>query len=148
MSRASHALGRHLAVAGFMGAGKTTVGTAVAERIGRRFVDLDVEIERRAATSIPDLFGEHGEAGFRRLEEQIAHEVLAAGEPLVVALGGGAVLSEQTRGELAARAFTVLLEIDADTAWERVRRSSRPLAGDRDAFHALHRERQPVYDAV
>lgn len=146
MSRPAHALTRHLAIAGFMGAGKTTVGRAVAGRIGRRFVDLDHEIEARAGRSIPDLFGEHGEAGFRALEEEVAHEVLGGTEPVVVALGGGAVLSQRTRAELARRAFTVLLDIDTRVAWERVRSTNRPLARDEEGFHALHRERQPVYD--
>ena len=131
-----------------MGAGKTTVGLAVAERIGRRFVDLDQEIERRAEASVSDIFGERGETGFRALEEEIAHAVLTDAEPVVVALGGGAVLSERTRGELKRRAFTVLLDVDTGEAWERVRTTSRPLARDEEAFHRLHRERQPVYDSV
>lgn len=148
MSRPSHALTRHLAIAGFMGAGKTTVGRAVAERIARRFVDLDHEIERVAGSPIPELFRERGEAAFRALEEEIALGVLAGTEPVVVALGGGTVLSERTRAELAQRAFTVLLDVDTRDAWERVRASGRPLAQDEEAFHRLHRERQPVYDAV
>ena len=65
--RAPHALGRHLALAGFMGSGKTRAGRAVAERTGRRFVDLDDEIEARAGASIPELFEARGESGFRAL---------------------------------------------------------------------------------
>ena len=65
-----------------------------------------------------------------------------------MALGGGAVLSERTRATRAARAFTVLLDVDPETAWARVEGSDRPLARDPDAFRALHRERQPVYDDV
>ena len=74
--------------------------------------------------------------------------MLRGGEPLVVALGGGAVLSERTRGLLARRAFTVLLDVDPESAWERVAGSDRPLAQDAEAFRALHREREPVYDEV
>jgi shikimate kinase / 3-dehydroquinate synthase len=148
VSRPAHALARHLAIAGFMGVGKTTIGRAVAERIGRRFVDLDDEIEDRAARTIPEIFAQDGETGFRRLEEQVAHDVLAGTEPVVVALGGGAVLSALTQAELLERAFTVLLEIDSRTAWDRVRCSDRPLARDEEGFHALHRERQPAYAAV
>ena len=95
-----NALGRHLALAGFMGSGKTTVGTVVAERLGRTFVDLDEEIERRAGAAVADLFSARGEAGFRELEEEVARDVLRDGEPAVVALGGGAVLSERTRGDV------------------------------------------------
>ena len=92
-----NALGRHLALAGFMGSGKTTAGRVVAERLGRRFVDLDHEIEARAGAAIADLFAARGEAGFREVEEEVAADVLRDGEPAVVALGGGAVLSERTQ---------------------------------------------------
>jgi shikimate kinase/3-dehydroquinate synthase len=145
---ATHALGRHLALAGFMGSGKTRAGKAVAARTGRRFVDLDREVEARAGEPVAGLFAQRGEAGFRALEEAVAAEVLAAGEPVVVALGGGAVLSEQTRALLARRAFTVLLEVEPDVAWERVAGTDRPLAQSEADFHALHRERVPVYDEV
>ncbi len=147
-ARPLNALGRHLALAGFMGSGKTTAGKAVADRLGRPFVDLDQAIEASAGAAIADLFASHGEAAFRDLEETVASEVLGGGEPVVVALGGGAVLSERTRRELAARAFTMLLDVDPETAWERVAGADRPLARDEDAFHALHRDRQPLYEAV
>jgi len=131
-----------------MGSGKTRAGTAVAARTGRRFVDLDREIESRARGTIADLFAEGGEAGFRELEEATAADVLAGGEPAVVALGGGAVLSRRTRELLGRRAFTVLLDVEPDVAWERVAGSDRPLAQSEADFHALHRERLPVYDEV
>jgi shikimate kinase / 3-dehydroquinate synthase len=145
---ALNALGRHLALAGFMGSGKTRAGEDVAERLGRTFVDLDRAIETRTGSRIAELFVTRGEGGFRAVEEAVARDVLRAGEPLVVALGGGAVLSERTRAELAARAFTVWLDVDPERAWERVRGSDRPLARDEDAFHALHHERQPLYEDV
>jgi 3-dehydroquinate synthetase/shikimate kinase len=143
-----NALGRHLALAGFMGSGKTRRGAEVAARIGRRFVDLDREIERRTGTRVAELFATRGETGFRELEESIATEVLRDGEPLVVALGGGAVLSQRTRAELTDRAFTVLIDVEPEIAWRRVAGSDRPLAQDEDAFHALHRDRQPLYEEV
>jgi 3-dehydroquinate synthetase/shikimate kinase len=145
---APNALGRHLALAGFMGSGKTSVGEVLADRLGRRFVDLDREIEARAGSAIGDLFATRGESGFRALEEDVARDVLRDGEPVVVALGGGAVLSERTRSDLAARAFTVLLDVDPATAWRRVAGSDRPLAQAEEDFHALHRDRQPLYQSV
>jgi hypothetical protein len=84
-----------------MGAGKSTIGQEVADLSGRPFVDLDREIERRHG-SVAELF-ERGEAEFRRIEEELAAEVLASSTPAVIALGGGAVLSERTR-ELRAPA--------------------------------------------
>ncbi len=143
-----NALGRHVAIAGFMGAGKTTVGVEVAERLGRPFVDLDAEIEARAGSPVARLFASRGEAAFRALEEEVAAETLGALEPAVVALGGGAVLSAATRGRLAERAFTVLLDVDPATAWERARGTGRPLAQDEAAFHALFQQRREVYDEI
>ncbi|HET9507117.1 MAG TPA: shikimate kinase, partial [Gaiellaceae bacterium] len=102
-----HALERHLALVGFMGAGKSTVGADVAERLGRPFVDLDAEIERRSGRSVQEHFA-GGEAAFRAVEEAVAADVLGGSEPAVVALGGGAVLSERTRGLLRRHAHTVL----------------------------------------
>jgi shikimate kinase/3-dehydroquinate synthase len=144
----THALGRHLVLTGFMGAGKTTIGRAVAGRLERPFVDLDAEIERRAGSSVAELFAGSGEAGFRALEEQIAEDVLSRAEPAVVALGGGAVLSKRTRALLAASAFTVLLEVDPGDAWDRSAGSGRPLAQDEEEFRRLHDERLPLYEAV
>ena len=136
------ALGKHLALIGFMGAGKSTVGRDVAERTARPFVDTDEEIERLHGP-IPELF-ERGEAEFRRLEEQVVAEALA-GPPAVIALGGGAVLSEKTRQRLSAHAYTVLIEVDVDDAWERVRGSNRPLARNEEDFRALFDSRRPIY---
>jgi shikimate kinase/3-dehydroquinate synthase len=139
------ALGKHLALIGFMGAGKSTIGREVAERAARPFVDTDAEIERLHGP-IPELF-ERGEPEFRRFEEQVVAEALA-GPPSVIALGGGAVLSEKTRERLRAHTFAVHVEIDPDTAWERVKGSNRPLARSEEDFRSLFDSRRPVYDEV
>jgi shikimate kinase/3-dehydroquinate synthase len=138
------ALGKHLALIGFMGAGKSTIGREVAERVARPFIDTDEEIERRHGP-IPELF-ERGEPEFRRIEEHVVAEALAS-QPSVIALGGGAVLSERTRERLRAHAYTVLIDVDVEDAWERVRGSNRPLAQDPAAFTLLYSERQTVYQA-
>jgi shikimate kinase / 3-dehydroquinate synthase len=137
------AVGRHLALVGFMGAGKTSIGREVARLTERPFVDLDEEIVARHG-SITDLF-RHGEAGFRRLEEEVAAEALAADEPSVVSLGGGAVMSKATRAQLRTRAFTVWVSVDLDVAWNRVRGKDRPLARDYESFSRLFHTRVPVY---
>jgi shikimate kinase/3-dehydroquinate synthase len=136
------ALGRHLALAGFMGAGKSTAGRKVAELTHRPFVDLDAEIEARHGP-IPELF-EQGEPEFRRLEENVLAEALA-GVDSVIALGGGAVLSPLNRERLKARAFTVHLEVDVKDAWERARGSNRPLARSEEEFRRLYDSRRRVY---
>jgi 3-dehydroquinate synthetase/shikimate kinase len=145
---APHALDRHLALAGFMGARKTTIGRDVAGRLGRPFADLDAEIERRTGSSVAGLFEERGESGFRAVEEEVAADVLRSADPQVVALGGGAVLSAATRDALATRACTVLVEVEPGEAWDRVGGSPRPLARNEDEFRRLYDERRPVYEAV
>jgi shikimate kinase/3-dehydroquinate synthase len=129
-----------------MGAGKSTIGREVSALSGRRFVDLDREIALRHGP-IAELFA-RGESEFRRLEEEIAAEVLGSSTPAVIALGGGAILSERTRGLLVADAFTLWMDVDVARAWKRVRRSGRPLAQDEGQFRRLFAERQPLYAEV
>jgi shikimate kinase / 3-dehydroquinate synthase len=126
-----------------MGAGKSTVGSEVARLTERRFVDTDEQIERLHGP-IPALF-ERGEPEFRQLEATVVAEALRDPEPGVIALGGGAVLSETTRGLLHRRALTVWLRVDPEIAWERVRGAGRPLAQKESAFRRLYEERVPIY---
>jgi 3-dehydroquinate synthetase/shikimate kinase len=137
------AVDRHIALIGFMGAGKTTIGAEVARRTGRPFVDTDAEIERRHGP-IADLF-RRGEGEFRQLEQEVVEDALAKGEPSVIALGGGAF--EAARSD---RALAILLAVDVETAWERSRESDRPLAQDAGAFRSLFaaRDYRSVADAV
>ena len=132
------AVDRHIALIGFMGAGKTTVGDEVARRTGRPFVDTDAEIEARHGP-ITELF-ERGEAEFRRIERQIVDEALSAREPSVIALGGGAFEATETD-----RASAILIDVDIDTAWERSKKSGRPLARDEAAFRELYVQRTTRY---
>jgi shikimate kinase/3-dehydroquinate synthase len=139
------ALDRHLALVGFMGAGKTTLGLQLAERLGRRFVDLDREIERGLRQAIPEIFEQRGEVEFRVREQEAALETLRSGPPAVVALGGGAVTSAKIREALRDHTLTVYVEVEPDVAWERVRGKGRPLAQDEGSFRALYEERRPLY---
>jgi shikimate kinase/3-dehydroquinate synthase len=139
-------LDRHVALIGFMGAGKSARGQEAAERIGRPFIDVDREIEARAGDTIVEVFRSWGEAAFREIEEEAAVEALSAREPKVIALGGGALGSEATSRALRERATTVLVEVDPDTAWRRARSSDRPLAQDEGTFRKLYEERLPVYE--
>jgi 3-dehydroquinate synthetase len=129
-----------------MGAGKSTIGARVAERLGRTFVDLDLEIERDQG-AIEQIFETRGEAVFRGYEARYLEETLRRSPPAVVALGAGAV---ETR-ELLSGAPDVLvvhLEIHVDTAWQRVRGSSRPLAADEAEFRYRYDLRAPLYAEV
>jgi shikimate kinase/3-dehydroquinate synthase len=128
-----------------MGAGKSTVGSEVAARLGRPFVDLDRELEAELDASVPEIFEERGEAAFREHEEELAVEALADPVPAVLALGGGAPGSERVRESLRRRALTVLLDVELDEAWRRVGGGGRPLAVDETRFRVLYEQRQPLY---
>ncbi len=136
-------------IAGFMGSGKSTVGRALAERLGWTFVDLDTEIERMAGAAIPEIFDRHGEAVFRNTEHvalRAQAERALAGTRLVLALGGGTYAFARNRDLLREIGPTVWLDADASTLWERVRSSShRPLARDRQGFDQLHETRRESY---
>jgi shikimate kinase / 3-dehydroquinate synthase len=129
-----------------MGAGKSTLGAALAEQLGRPFVDVDEEIEREEP--IARIFETGGEAAFRLRESKHALDALASTSPAVIALGGGAVGTDQIRNALRDRAVTVLVEIDAEEAWGRVGGSDRPLAQDQAAFRTLYEQRRPLYDGA
>ena len=138
------ALTKHIALVGFMGAGKSTLGREVAKRLGRPFVDVDAEVELVTGRSITQLF-EEGEAFFRTKEAKVTVERLQTSPPAVLALGGGALGSSQVRDALRERAFTVHVEVEPGEAWSRVRDVGRPLAQDELDFRALFTKRAPVY---
>ena len=145
---ADHALERHLALVGFMGAGKSTLGPLLAERLGRPFVSTDAVVEEQTGSTIAELFEVAGEASFRAREEQAAADVLARRPLAVVELGGGALASRRTRAALAEHAFTVHLDTTPEEGWERVSGTERPLARDVESFRALYDERRPLYESA
>jgi shikimate kinase len=140
--------GRWIALTGFMGAGKTSVGRRVGNRLNAPFVDADRAIEEEAGLSIPEIFSQKGELWFRRAEETVIRTVLS-GEPAgVISLGGGALESAKTRDLLSRRAWVVWLSVDVDVAWRRVSSSNRPLARDYDAFVRRAVSRENTYKAA
>lgn len=136
---------------GMMGAGKTTVGKALARRLGWTFVDCDHEIVARTGVPIATIFEIEGEAGFRRRETAVLAE-LARLHGTVIATGGGAVLSEENRRVMREGGTVVYLHAGVDHLHERTRRSqARPLLakGDRRAtLAALLEQRDPLYRAT
>ena len=138
---------RHVALVGFMGSGKSTLGSHVAARIGSPLTDIDVDLEGLLGP-IADYFREHGETAFRGVEESAVTEALLRKTPSVVVLGGGAVTSLVTRGLLGERATTLWLDVDVETCWERVRGGDRPLAQNHEDFRRLYEERRSLYAEV
>jgi len=137
---------------GFMGAGKSTVARELAEALGTAPVDSDSRLQERLGHPVAREFELAGEPAFRAKEEELVCELLsAAGPEQVLALGGGSVLSERVRAELAGHR-TILLDVESGVAWERVSTESgaaeRPLARDRAAFAALHAERRELYEGI
>ncbi|MGL4438134.1 MAG: shikimate kinase [Bosea sp. (in: a-proteobacteria)] len=139
---------RSIVLVGMMGSGKSTIGTRLALRTGLRFVDADTEIERAARMSIPDIFASRGEAEFRAGERRVIARLLGQG-PQIIATGGGAFMSAETREKVAASGVSVWLRADPETLLKRVRkRANRPLLQTEDPEGTLRRlliEREPVY---
>jgi shikimate kinase len=118
----------HLILVGLPGSGKTTIGQAVAERLGRTFLDLDQEIERREGRSISQIFGEKGEPYFREKERELTSELTLVGN-MVVAPGGGWVADPENISMVRPPSRLVYLRVTPDTALKRLGplRSMRPL---------------------
>ncbi|HEY4343789.1 MAG TPA: shikimate kinase [Parvibaculum sp.] len=140
---------RSIVLVGLMGAGKTTVGRRLAQKLGLNFVDADAEIERAAGETIPEIFERRGEAAFRDGERRVIARLLEGG-PQVLATGGGAFMDETTRANIAARGVSVWLRADLDVLMRRVaRRGNRPLLKQGDPRRTMERligERYPVYE--
>lgn len=135
---------------GFMGAGKSIVGKDLARKLNWPFHDLDGSIEILADQEIPLIFEMRGEDVFRDFEHaavvQHVQEVLA-GQPMVLALGGGTYAHARNRDKLRNAGFTVWLAASPDILWKRVRGDNhRPLAGDREEFFRLYAARERSYE--
>jgi shikimate kinase len=134
---------------GFMGSGKSSVGQALASHLGWPFIDLDERIEQREGRTIPEIFREEGEGGFRRIERRELSQLLSrASHPKVVALGGGAFVQAEN-AELIQNSgvTTVFLDASAEVLWQRCIEDpqERPLRQSFEQFAELYRQRHPHY---
>jgi shikimate kinase len=129
-----------------MGTGKTTVGELLADFLGWRFIDADAEIVERTGRSIPEIFEQDGEAGFRRIESVICQS-LAARTEVVIATGGGMLVNEHNRAVMLSSGFVVCLNAAPETIAERVAGDEgRPLL--RGDWRALLESRREAYAAI
>jgi shikimate kinase len=139
---------RSVVLVGMMGAGKSSVGRRLANRLGIPFVDADCEIEARAAMTIPEYFERHGEQNFRSGEARVIANLLHQG-PQVLATGGGAFMHADTRAAIGRHGVTVWLKADFEVLLRRVRRrSDRPMlktANPAETLKELLAVRDPVY---
>lgn len=117
---------------GYMGAGKSAVGRALARRYGIEHIDLDWRIEQRFRTKIADMFAEIGEEGFRRRERNMLHEVMGM-EDVVVSVGGGTPCFFDNMEQMNASGQTIYLQCDVDVLVERIMRSQnkRPIVANK-----------------
>ena len=141
----------NLVFVGPMGAGKTTIGTRVAARLGLRFVDVDRRLEELTGAQVPVIFECEGESGFRARESALIAQ-LCEDSGLLIATGGGAVLDPENRRRLRERGFVVYLHVDVEAQLTRLARDrSRPLLleGDRRTkLLALTAQREPLYAEI
>lgn len=142
-------LDRSVVLVGLMGAGKSSIGRRLAQKLGVPFVDADTEIERAAGRTIPEIFEDLGEPAFRDGERRVIRRLLTDDPPHVLATGGGAFMAPDTRALIKERGHSIWLNADLDVLFERVsRRSNRPLlktADPKATLAALMEERSPVY---
>jgi shikimate kinase len=147
---------RAVILIGFMGAGKSSVGQALAEQLGWAFEDLDERIERREGQKVAEIFRGSGEAGFRRAEQaalkELLEELRTTGMAKVIALGGGAFVHESNAALLkSAKIPIAFLDASVEELWVRCKSQSerqgteRPLLGSLEGFRVLYQQRRPHY---
>lgn len=142
-----------VALVGLPGGGKSTVGRQLARRLGARFLDADAVLEERIGMPIRSYFEQHGEQPFRDLEERVIEELTSPDQgPLILATGGGAVLSEANRKCLHERSTVIYLRSTPEELFKRLRHDTqRPLLQVADPLaklRELHAQRHPLYEEV
>ena len=140
---------RPIVLIGMMGAGKSSLGLRLAEALKLPFLDADTEIEKAAAMSIAEIFDQHGETAFRDGERRVIKRLLAA-EPMVLALGGGAFMNDETRALVQKKALSIWLDVPLDELVRRVKKkpNKRPLLKGQNVeakLSELMQIRAPIY---
>ncbi|WP_285693173.1 shikimate kinase [Helicobacter ailurogastricus] len=129
---------------GFMGCGKSTLGAVLAEALGYKFLDTDLQIATQEGLSVERIFKEKGEKYFRHLEKDLVACLNQVPSPLVIATGGGLPLQVRLKGTL------IYLHLDFEGLYARLLNDSnpRPLFKDKESLHALYQQRAPLYEGM
>jgi len=138
---------------GFRGAGKTTIGRMIAQRLNKKFVDADEYLERKEGKTVKDIFAEGGEKLFREIETRIIAELCQL-DNRVVATGGGAILREENVRALKKSGIVILLDADINTIYKRIHKNAateqrRPSLTSKSAYEEIEyllEYRRPLYD--
>lgn len=141
---------RNIFLIGPMGAGKSTIGKQIAQQLGMDFFDSDQEIEKRTGADIAWIFDIEGQDGFRLREEKVINE-LTEKQGIILATGGGSIMSKETRNRLSARGIVVYLETTIEKQMARTQKDKRrpTLQGPetpRNVYEALAKETVPLYE--
>lgn len=143
-------MNKNIILCGFMGSGKTVTGKALAQKLGKEFIDLDVFIEQNQNMSVKDIFAKFGETHFRNLEREAA-AALGKSENKVIACGGGTVLNPENVSALKVNGEIFYLSVEPQTVKIRLNNdTNRPLlTGDKEnAIDALLKNRRPIYESA
>jgi XRE family aerobic/anaerobic benzoate catabolism transcriptional regulator len=141
---------KRVALVGLRGAGKTTLGHALAHELRLRFVELDHEIEVDAGLSLTEVFSLYGQAGYRRIERRCLERIIQSNEQMVITVGGGIVTEPETYNLLLLNCFTVWIKASPEEHMARVvaQGDFRPMQGNTEAMLDLKRilgAREPLY---
>lgn len=138
-----------IAIVGLMGVGKTTIGIKLAEKLKYYFIDCDSEIEDREGKTIKEIFAKNGEKYFRAVEKEIIQEIVLRDENIVLSLGGGSFIDDDSRRILKERTITIWLHAKIDTILHRIgNKTTRPLLNQknkRTLLEELAAKRYPIY---
>jgi shikimate kinase len=141
----------NIVLMGFMGAGKTSVGTILAQKLKLKYIDIDEEIEKKTGKQISEIFKEKGEPYFRSLEKETVKEISSI-QNAVISAGGGTVLDEENVAQLKKNSFIVYLKAPFNVLYDRIKESSnRPLLAvykPEEEMQALLEARQMTYESV
>lgn len=139
----------NIVLTGFMGSGKSVIGRKLAKRLNRKFIDTDDLIEKKTGLEIQQIFSSSGEPYFRQLETEVIKEVIKE-DNLVIAVGGGAVLSEENMTNLEKNSMIINLQVKPETVFARIKRDKvvRPLLQTEDPLSRIKellKQREPHY---